>query len=118
MSILKRMGDIDKLDRRHRGMIMRYLNDMGHVISECERVLRDDGQAVFVIGNSSIREVYVRNSEALIDLAQRSGFELSSKTIRPLPESRRYLPPPNSEKSGRKMKNRMREEVILRFVVA
>jgi DNA modification methylase len=118
MNILKRMGDIDKLDRRHRGMIMRYLDDMSHVISECGRVLRDDGQAVFVIGNSSIRGVYVKNSEALIDLAQKSGFKLSSKTVRPLLESRRYLPPPNSEKSGRKMKNRMREESILRFIVA
>lgn len=118
MNTSKRMGDIDKLDRRHRSMIMRYLHDMGHVISECRRVLRDDGQAVIVIGNSSIRGVYVRNSEALIDLAQNSGLRLSSKTTRRLPQSRRYLPPPDSAKAGRKMKNRMREEAVLRFVVA
>lgn len=117
MSILEAMGDTEKLDQRHRGMIMRYLADMHRAILECRRVLSQDGQAVFVIGDSSIRGVFIRNSQALISLAKNSGFTLSSKTTRPLPESRRYLPPPNSEKSGREMGIRMREEVILRFGV-
>jgi len=117
LSILKQMGDTDALDTRHRGMIMRYLNDMSNVLSECRRVLKDNGQAIFVIGNSTIRGVYINNSEALISLAQKRGFKLASKTSRPLPESRRYLPPPNSKKAGDRMQNRMREEVILRFIV-
>jgi len=117
MSILKQMGDTDSLARRYRGMIMRYLSDMSNVLSECRRVLKDNGQAIFVIGNSTIRGVYINNSEALISLAQRRGFKLTSRTSRPLPESRRYLPPPNSKKAGERMRNRMREEVILRFIM-
>ena len=118
MTTARRMGDIEKLDRRHRGMIVRYLDDMRRVFSECRRVLRDDGRAVLVIGDSSIRGVYLRNSQALIHLAEKAGFTLCSKTVRIIPESKRYLPPPGSEKSGEKMKNRMREETILGFVVA
>jgi len=117
LSILKQMGDIDSLDGRYRGMIMRYLSDMSNVLSECRRVLKDNGQAIFVIGNSTIRGVYISNSEALISLAQKRGFKLASRASRPLPESRRYLPPPNSKKAGERMRNRMREEVILRFIV-
>jgi len=117
LSILKQMGDLDSLDERYRGMIMRYLNDMSNVLSECRRVLKDSGQALFVIGNSAIRGVRIKNSEALIRLAQKGGFKLSSRTSRPLPESRRYLPPPSSKKAGQRMQNRMREEVILRFIV-
>jgi DNA modification methylase len=116
--ILEQMGDIDRLDGRCRGMIVRYLNDMGNVLSECRRVLKNNGQAILVIGNSAIRGVYINNSEALISLAQNRGFRLVSRTSRSLPESRRYLPPPNSKKAGKRMQKRMREEVILRFVTA
>jgi DNA modification methylase len=114
--ILRQIGEVDKLNGKHRSMIMRYINDMSIVFSECRRVLKKKGQAIFVIGNSSIRGVYISNSEALIALALKSGFILSSQSTRSLPESKRYLPPPNSEKSGREMKSRMREEVILQFV--
>jgi ubiquinone/menaquinone biosynthesis C-methylase UbiE len=117
LNILKKMGDIDSLDGRYRSMIIRYLDDISNALSECRRVLKDNGQAIFVIGNSAIRGVHVKNSEALISLAQKRGFKLASRASRPLPESRRYLPPPNSKKAGERMRNRMREEVILRFTV-
>ena len=117
LDILGQMGEIDRLEERYRGMIKRYLADMNSVLSECRRVLKDTGEAIFVIGNSAIRGVYINNSEALINLAQKKGFKLASRASRPLPESRRYLPPPNSKKAGERMQNRMREEVILRFIV-
>ncbi len=117
LNTLEQMGDIDSLDGRYRGMIIRYLDDMSIVLSECRRVLKDNGQAIFVVGNSSIRGVYINNSEALISLAQKRGFKLASRASRLLPESRRYLPPPNSKKAGQKMQYRMGEEVILRFIV-
>ena len=115
MNILEQMGDIESLDGRSTGMIIRYLCDMSNVLSECRRVLKGNGQAIFVIGNSAIRGIYINNSEALINLAQKRGFKLTSRVSRPLPEYKRYLPPPNSKKSGKRMSNRMREEVILRF---
>jgi DNA modification methylase len=113
--ILSRMGKIGDLDLRYRKMIIHYINDMNNVITECRRVLKDDGQAIFVIGNSSIRGIYLNNSEALIGMAERNGFKLSSKEARQLPESRRYLPPPSSKRAGENLQGRMREEVILNF---
>lgn len=87
LNTLEQMGDIDSLDGRYRGMIIRYLDDMSIVLSECRRVLKDNGQAIFVVGNSSIRGVYINNSEALISLAQKRGFKLASRASRLLPES-------------------------------
>jgi DNA modification methylase len=112
---LKRMGEIQRLDQRHFGMVIRYIADMNRVFSECRRVLKKTGKAVFVIGDSTVRGVFLRNSEALIHLAARNGFKLLSKDTRPLAENRRYLPPPNVEAAGNKMQSRMREEVILKF---
>jgi DNA modification methylase len=117
IEVLKRMVGNKKLNRRHYGMIVRYIGDMKRVLSECKRVLKKDGQAVFVIGDSTIHGVFVKNSEGLIHIAQINGLRLLSRTTRPLPESRRYLPPPNACTSGIKMQSRMRKEVILRFAV-
>ncbi|RME56755.1 hypothetical protein D6779_10050 [Candidatus Parcubacteria bacterium] len=116
LNVLSQMGDVERLDIRHQSMITRYLNDISYVLLECRRVLKNNGRATFVIGDSAIRGVYIKNSDAMIRLAQKRGFELVSRINRLLPESRRYLPPPNSNKAGPQMQNRMREEVILQFI--
>ena len=84
-------------------------------MKECARVLKRKGRAVFVVGNSSIRGLFIKNSEALIRLADSNGLSLVSHSTRPIETKRRYLPPPESERAGRKMQGRMREEVILEF---
>lgn len=114
---LQRMGDVQKLDCRHFGMVMRYVVEMNRVFSECRRVLKDDGQAVFVIGDSTLRGLFIKNSEGLIHLAHKNGFRITAKTTRPLPENRRYLPPPTAGNTAGDLQRRMREEVILRFEV-
>ncbi len=117
-TILSKIGDVASLKPYYRNMIIRYLDDMGATLAECRRVLRDGGRAIFVIGNSAIRGIHIKNSEALTLLAQNRGFSIESTTSRPIPDSRRYLPPPNSDASGERMKNRMREEVILTFATS
>ena len=112
---VEQMVDIRDISKRYHKMMLRYVGDMDLVFSECRRVLKPDGQAFFVIGNSSVAGVFVRNSEGLINLANNHGFTLVSSATRPLPENRRYLPPPNFDTSGERMQNRMREEVILKF---
>lgn len=114
---LERMVDVQHLDRRHFGMVLRYAIEMNRVFSECRRVLKDDGQAVFVIGDSTLRGLFIRNSEGLIHLAHRNGFRLTAKTTRSLPENRRYLPPPAARNPANGLQRRMQEEVILRFEV-
>lgn len=109
------IGDIATLDRRRQGMIWRYVSDMIKVMSECRRVLKPGGIATFVVGNSAISGVFIRNSEALIRIAEAHGLNLTLTTTRSLKENKRYLPPPNHRKAGARMQTRMREEVILRF---
>ena len=109
------MIDLESLDNRRRGMVRRYVWDMGKVMEECARVLKRKGCAVFVVGNSAIMGVFIKNSEALIRLADSKGLTLVSRDTRPIERKRRYLPPPESKRAGDKMRCRMREEVILEF---
>jgi len=115
---MRSMAHFESLDGRHRGIVRRYVGDMQEVMKECARVLKSKGRAVFVVGDSAIRGVFVKNSEALTRLAENNGLSLVSRDTRPIETKRRYLPPPESERSGNKMQGRMREEVILQFRAA
>ena len=112
---MRAMADLATLDKRRIGMIRRYAYDMGKVMEECARVLKRKGRAVFVIGDSSIGEVFIKNSEGLIRLADNNGLCLVSRNTRPIETKRRYLPSPEYKSAGVKMQGRMREEVILEF---
>ena len=112
---MKTMADLESLDNRCLGMVRRYVWDMDKVMKECARVLKRKGRAVFVVGNSAIRGVFIKNSEGIIRLADSNGLSLVSRSTRPIETKRRYLPPPESERAGVKMQGRMREEVILEF---
>lgn len=109
------MANFDLLGNRHLGIIRRYVWDMKKVMKECARVLKKNGKAIFVVGDSTICGVFIKNSEALACLAKHHGLMLISHTTRPIETKRRYLPPPESIKAGGKMQSRMREEVILHF---
>lgn len=112
---IKVMTNPDALDNRRLGMIRHYVWDMSIVIKECARVLKRNGRAIFVVGDSAIRGAFVKNSEALIHLAKSNDFSLASYNKRPIETQRRYLPPPESDNSGEKMNGRMKEEVIMEF---
>jgi hypothetical protein len=112
---LRRMGNTKKLPARVQAMLRQYLFDMDKVFSEISRVLRRNGEAVVVIGDSTIKGVFVRNSRALVAIAKKNGLFLRSRRRRPLLVNRRYLPPPESRVSGKELRARMREEVLLTF---
>ncbi|MCK9399727.1 MAG: site-specific DNA-methyltransferase [Bacteroidales bacterium] len=112
---MKAMVDFELLDNRHQGMIRRFVWDMSKVIEECSRVLKHEGRAVFVMGDSAISGIFIKNSAALIRLADSNGLFLVSRNTRPIETKRRYLPPPESVRAGDNMRSRMREEVILEF---
>lgn len=109
------MGNLDGLDSRRVRMVQRFASDMNKVLKESARVLKPGARAIYVVGNSAIRGVYINNSEGLTTLAEAHGLSLVSKVKRPIDGNRRYLPPPGSKKAGRKLQGRMREEVILTF---
>ena len=99
-------------------MFTRYLSDMRMVLAEIRRVLRNQGRAALVIGDSMLRGTFVRNSEAIKSLAPQAGLRLLSERARMLPQNRRYLPPPQGKYVGSGLAKRMRREVILTFGAA
>ncbi len=104
------MGAIDELPNKYQSMINRYIQDIRRMICEIARVLKDDAHATFVMGNSCLRDIFIRNSAAVTTAAEHAGLSLVSETERLLPVRSRYLPM-TSEQLGK----RMRTETILTF---
>jgi tRNA G10 N-methylase Trm11 len=106
----------NRLSVRDSGMLRGYIRDLDRVLSEVSRVLVPKGRAIFVVGDSTVRGTFVRNSEIINQLGKRHGLRLKKRTSRELPPSRRYLPPPTGKGTGAELAERMRREVIMNFV--
>lgn len=117
MRAMDHMGDLDRLPPRQTRWLARYVVDMDRAIGELYRVLVPRGRAVLVVGDSTMRGVYVRNSGALAHLGECHGFLVARRRRRNLPPNRRYLPPPSPD-SGLMLQNRLRTEVLLDLVKA
>jgi DNA modification methylase len=109
------MGDLSKLPARESRQLARYLADMASVLGEIRRVLKPGGAAVLVVGDTTRRGVFVRNSDALVYLGGVHGLGLIDRAQRALPPNRRYLPPPTINDAGGPLDARLRYEVLLTF---
>jgi hypothetical protein len=105
----------DSLSRRHLGMVERFAWDLSLLMNEIRRVLRRQGRAVLVVGNSTLRGQFIQNSEGVKVAASLAGLNFESEDTRELPENRRYLPLRATTKGS--LSKRMRTENILRFVL-
>jgi hypothetical protein len=101
------------LSNRDYAVLARYVWDMGNALAEVSRVLRTGGRAVYVVGDSTIRGTFIRNSCIVQAVAEEHGFTLHSRQSRNLPANRRYLPPPKNDGATAAMDGRMRREVVL-----
>ena len=110
---MKLAVDVGKLSERQKGYFVRYVMDMECGCSEIVRVIKPGGKAIFVIGDSTINGIFVRNSKVIESLSKHHGLEIVGVEERKLPSNRRYLPPPSNESAGKQLKSRMRKEVIL-----
>jgi len=108
------LGPTQRLPSRHQKMVDRYAIDLSLMLRQVSRVLRHEGRAVFVVGNSCLKDVFISNSCGIRVAARLAGLRLLRETERELPSGSRYLPMPsdNSTALGR----RMRTENILTFV--
>jgi len=109
------MCDLDIVEKRDKLMLEKYVTDMKLAIFEVARVLKPEGRAVYVIGNSNLKGAFIENSTAARSLAENTDLRLINEQVRELPPNRRYLPPPSSSKSGGNLQGRMRTEVVLSF---
>lgn len=104
-----------RLSARHQAVLLRFVEDMRNAINEAARVLAPGGQAVFVLGENTVRGTYIPNSKIVAALASDVGLRFRRRHSRALPQNRRYLPPPRARKRTRRLDIRMRREVILVF---
>jgi len=110
---MESMGSIDQLGNREKGFLQRYAGDMDCVCREIGRVLREDGRAIMVMGDSTLKGVFLSNSSLVKTLAEHHGLEAEDIEVRPLSDKHRYLPPPGNCGSDTRLKGRMRNEVVL-----
>jgi hypothetical protein len=105
---------IEHLPSRFRGMLGRYATDMAALMIEAHRVLRPGCSATLVVGDSTLRGVFIENSKIVKAAARSAGFRFQSQVRRRLQPGRRYLPPP--DRAGRlELSKRMGVETIVTF---
>ena len=107
--------EIQKLPQNTKSIIMRYALDINDFVREAARVVRNDGQIVYVVGNSRIKGILVKNTEIIKSAALKHGLDLISVNKRDIPASSRYLPPPK-EGGNAPMQKRMGVEIVLSFI--
>ncbi|PFG53247.1 hypothetical protein ATG98_2333 [Marinobacter sp. LV10R520-4] len=105
--------NLEGLHIRTLKMLNRYFVDLRSQMMETHRVLRNGGEASYVIGNSNVRGKYVPNNKFLLLAAEIAGLEVNSESVRDLPDNRRYLP--FSRESNSALSARMRTEHIIEF---
>lgn len=104
-----------RLSNRDQKLLCQYIWDMNKAISETARVLRSGAPAIYVVGDSTVRGTFIRNSRIVAALAHRHGLSLVSRHSRRLPANRRYLPPPAAAADESALDSRMRREVVMEF---
>jgi len=114
-SITKKLQGFHRLPSKEVNMIYRYALDMYDLMKESFRVLKKGSNATFVVGNSSIKGIHIKNTTIVMEAARKFGFQVTSRRQRVIPDSRRYLPPPN--KAGKSiLSRRMRTETVITFI--
>jgi hypothetical protein len=102
------------LPERFRRMVTRYAVDVLEIVGEISRVMAKAGRAVFVVGDSCLRSVFISNSDGVAAAAEAHGLRLLTHHTRELPLQSRYLP----LTSETPLSKRMRFENVLTFAHA
>jgi len=101
------------LPPRRLRMVQRYAGDLYDMIAEIARVLKTGGIATFVVGNSCLKGVFIKNAEGIACAANMFGMKETGRFERQLPAANRYLPV-----TGDALGKRMRTETVLTFDAA
>ena len=109
--VLSGLGLHSRLAARQWNILARYVHDMRQIVGETARVLSDGGRAVYVVGENTVRGVFIPNSRIVSRLARDSGLAVRGRRFRDIPDDRRYLPPPSARTAP--LAGRIRREVVL-----
>lgn len=94
-----------------RGMVERFAHDCLEFAAELFRVVKDGGDVVLVVGNSTLRANYIRNDAIVQRAMQHAGFTLKNRYEREIPPTKRYMAIDDAGSST--INKRMRTEVVL-----
>lgn len=72
-------------DKRVACDVANYFNDMQKVANEMYRILKKDGYACIVIGNTTIKDVHIKSAEVFFDLLKIAGFRKKEIIKRNIP---------------------------------
>lgn len=114
--LMAHLPELAALPQREQRIFTRYVTDMVALTAECGRVLRRGGQMTLVVGNSTVRGVFVQNDQVITAAAQQASLRLTHQVERDLPPTRRYLPPPTTEANPpNDLARRMHKELVLTY---
>ncbi|MFO0507929.1 MAG: DNA methyltransferase, partial [bacterium] len=102
----KIINDLLKKDKRTAKEVANYFKDMQAVAKEMHRVLKKNGHACLVIGNTTFKNVKVKSAEVFAEILTSLGFKLVEIIKRSIPH--KLIPTIRDKKSGRfsKLKNK------------
>jgi len=63
-------------DERSATVVLRYIDDMRRVLARIRRVLKPSGRCCLIVGDSTLREIYLPVHEWIVHVAERAGFRL------------------------------------------
>lgn len=95
-------GIIDQLKIKHLRTakeMSNYFNDMQKVAVEMHRILRSEGKAFIVIGNTTYKNIKIESAEIFAELLQLSGFTIEDVIKRSIPF--KLIPTIRDEKTGK-----------------
>lgn len=93
------LAQMEKADAGLVPSIRRFFSDMSECFSESYRILKPGGRACYVIGNTQLKGVAVRNAEVFVELMQEAGFILERVIKRQIPS--KILPQRRDPNTGR-----------------
>lgn len=112
-SIYRQMEELKELPAaRLQNMVKRYIADTFQILREAHRVLKPQGRAVYVIGDSCLKGVLIKNSQIITLSAGHAGFKRQTIERRDIPINHRSLPFPSSDHSN-PLNKRMRHEHVI-----
>lgn len=77
-SIAKQIvGALKKRSSKYAREVAKYFQDMSDVSKEIKRILRPNGVACIVIGNTALKGVDIRSAQAFAEMLQQDGFEIT-----------------------------------------
>ncbi len=104
---------LGQVDTRKAAVLRRYFGEMGAVIQEMHRVLKQGKAAIVVVGTSILRGIDVETHKGLAAIGENIGFNLAGIGIRHLDRDKRMMPARWGKTRQSQIEERMHEEYVI-----